>query len=273
MSEIATVGVLKDVLIWGMVALFLGVGVYGFLRWRWEGESWNTDGNVLSRPYDGIDGLVALGLTAFLSMGLFMGDASPPTDASAKAAMTAGTLLQLEMVPVMVCLILLLYMTLYRGLNPAEMFGLRQMTVGSAAIQAAISFILVYLVLLSVMNFLIEVPDKSDQELVNEFKKANSLTFKFVLGFAAVVIAPLTEELMFRGFLYGVTKRFTDRWFAAFFTSLIFAVMHHHLGSLIPLFMLALGLAVVYEITGCLLVTVFMHAMFNAWNLVQLIYQ
>ncbi len=273
MTEIASLGVLKDVFIWGMVALTLGVAAYAFMRWRWEGESWNTDGNVLSRPYDFVDGLVALGLIALYSMGFFLASPDPSGGEAAKAVMTAGTLLTLEMQPILICLLLLIYMTLYRGLNPAEMFGLRQMSTSSAVAQAAISFVLVYVVLILVMNFVVEVPDKSQQDLVNEFKNADNLTFKIVLALAAVIIAPLTEELMFRGFLYGVTKRFTDRWFAAFFTALIFAVMHHHVGSLIPLFLLAVGLAVVYEITGCLLVTVFMHAMFNAWNLAQLINQ
>ena len=89
----------------------------------------------------------------------------------------------------------------------------------------------------------------------------------------AIVTAPLTEELLFRGFLYGVVKRITDRWFAAVFTAMIFALVHLHVGSAPPLFLLGLCLAIAYEQTGCLLVPSFMHAMFNAWNVAMLVYE
>jgi membrane protease YdiL (CAAX protease family) len=55
--------------------------------------------------------------------------------------------------------------------------------------------------------------------------------------------------------------------------SLLFALVHHHVGSLVPLFVLALGLTTAYEATGCLLVPVFMHAIFNGLNILELIFK
>jgi membrane protease YdiL (CAAX protease family) len=46
--------------------------------------------------------------------------------------------------------------------------------------------------------------------------------------------------------------------------SAIFALSHAHLPSLVPLFALAIGLALAYELTGSLLVPIGMHALFNA---------
>ena len=94
--------------------------------------------------------------------------------------------------------------------------------------------------------------------------------FKFLLGAAAVFVAPVAEEVIFRGFLYGVTKRFSDRWFATLFTSLFFACVHRHVGSVVPLFTLAIGFSMAYEATGCLMVPMAMHAMFNGINLLLL---
>ena len=54
--------------------------------------------------------------------------------------------------------------------------------------------------------------------------------------------------------------------FAAIFTSLIFACVHRYVGGLVPLFVLSMGFAVAYEMTGCLLVPIIMHAFFNAWQ-------
>ena len=48
--------------------------------------------------------------------------------------------------------------------------------------------------------------------------------------------------------------------------------VHQHVGSLFPLFLLAIGLAVAYEATGCLLVPIFMHATFNGISLLAMWY-
>ncbi len=90
------------------------------------------------------------------------------------------------------------------------------------------------------------------------------------MGVSAVIVAPVVEETLFRGFIYAVTKRLTDRWFSACFTSLMFALVHHHVGSIVPLFVLAMGFTLAYEASGCLLVPIFMHALFNAFNLALL---
>ena len=61
-----------------------------------------------------------------------------------------------------------------------------------------------------------------------------------VIVVAAVIIAPLAEEIMFRGFIYGVLKRYTDAPFAAIISGLFFAIIHMHIGSLVPLWVLAM---------------------------------
>lgn len=95
------------------------------------------------------------------------------------------------------------------------------------------------------------------------FKTAGSLPAKIMMGVAAVIVAPLVEEIVFRGFIYGVLKRYTDGWFAAVCSASLFAIVHMHVGTLIPLFVLALGLCAAYERTGSLLVPMGMHAIFN----------
>ena len=107
--------------------------------------------------------------------------------------------------------------------------------------------------------------------MVKAFETSGSVPLRLLMGFAAVIAAPLTEELLFRGLLYGVCKRFTDSWFAALVTSLLFASVHLHVGSFIPLFALALILVAVYEITGSLLVPIVMHALFNGLMLIAML--
>ncbi len=42
---------------------------------------------------------------------------------------------------------------------------------------------------------------------------------KWLLVGTAVLVAPIVEETIFRGFIYGVMKRYTDRWFAMLLSS------------------------------------------------------
>lgn len=92
-----------------------------------------------------------------------------------------------------------------------------------------------------------------------------------MMALAAVVVAPVCEEVMFRGYLYPVAKRFGGAWVGAFASALVFAVAHGGLATLLPLFLFGLLLVWVYEWTGSLWAPVALHFCFNgATVLVQL---
>jgi membrane protease YdiL (CAAX protease family) len=88
----------------------------------------------------------------------------------------------------------------------------------------------------------------------------------------AIVVAPVCEELFFRGFAYPALKQRWGTWAALTTASAAFAVIHLHLPSLGPLFALAVGLGLSYELTGSLLAPITMHALFNATNVAVLLY-
>ena len=88
----------------------------------------------------------------------------------------------------------------------------------------------------------------------------------------AIIVAPVCEELFFRGFAYPALKQRWGIWVALTTVSAAFAVIHLHLPSLGPLFALAIGLGLSYELTGSLLAPITMHALFNAANVAVLLY-
>jgi len=88
----------------------------------------------------------------------------------------------------------------------------------------------------------------------------------------AVIVAPVFEELFFRGFVYPVLKQRWGTWKALATVSAIFAVIHQHVPSMGPLFTLALGLGLAYELTGSLLAPIAVHALFNTMNVAVLLY-
>lgn len=279
MNASATYGVLHDVFLLAGFVLLAGVIVYAVIRSQTD-QAWNFEGNVLTRPYGAPDALVASGVAVFFVwIALQMGEPEKTAIAAPQALSPTLELIAGVSMPMFIGMLLILYMRIYREMNPAEMFGLRNLSPPVALGVAALSTLAVWVVIVVVFNLLKEYafggvwPDESAQKTVETFRKSGSLPYKLLLGMVAVIIAPLTEEVIFRGFFYGVVKRFTDRWFATFFTALFFAAVHQHVGSLFPLFMLAIGLAIAYEATGCLLVPIFMHAIFNGFNIGAMILQ
>jgi membrane protease YdiL (CAAX protease family) len=87
----------------------------------------------------------------------------------------------------------------------------------------------------------------------------------------AGVIAPVIEELFFRGFLYSFLKRFTSVWMAIIVSAGVFAFAHLNLDSVLQLWLLGIVLAVAYEHTGSLLLPMGIHACFNFINAVALL--
>jgi len=90
-----------------------------------------------------------------------------------------------------------------------------------------------------------------------------------VFALAAVVMAPLVEEILFRGILYPLLKHRGYPRLAFWGTSFLFAAIHVHLASFIPLFLFGLILIWIYERTDTLLAPILTHSTFNAIQLVS----
>ena len=113
--------------------------------------------------------------------------------------------------------------------------------------------------------------EAAEQAAVMNIRESSDPVFKALLIFNAVLIAPVVEEIVFRGYFYGVMKRHTSAMFAAFTTAAIFAAAHQNLLALIPLFGLALIFTLFYEASRSLWVPIGMHAAFNATNVILIL--
>ena len=92
--------------------------------------------------------------------------------------------------------------------------------------------------------------------------------FLFWLGLLAVVLAPLVEEMFFRGFFYPALKNKIKMPAAILLSSLLFSLAHFELVGLLPIFALGVLLAWSYEQTGQLMVPILIHALHNGLFLV-----
>lgn len=87
---------------------------------------------------------------------------------------------------------------------------------------------------------------------------------------SAVIFAPICEEFLFRGFFYGVWKRYIGPLAAGAIACLLFAGFHGSISAFAGLFLLAVCLNIAYERTGSLFVPICMHALFNLTSLLVL---
>jgi uncharacterized protein len=109
--------------------------------------------------------------------------------------------------------------------------------------------------------------DLHRQEAIEMFARAGSASVRIALSLTAVIIAPMAEEFIFRGWLYPVLKRFTTGPFAALATALLFGAVHVNFAGLIPLTFFGLLLCWLYERSGSLLTPMLAHSLFNGITL------
>jgi membrane protease YdiL (CAAX protease family) len=99
------------------------------------------------------------------------------------------------------------------------------------------------------------------QKIVNAFPHSGIGVALFVL--VAVIMAPLFEEIVFRGFLFrGLANSWGWAW-GALASSAVFGLAHLQLDVFLPLAALGFALAWAYKQTGSLWTCIAMHGLFN----------
>lgn len=115
------------------------------------------------------------------------------------------------------------------------------------------------------------VPEVAHETLVT-LQQEFSLNLLISIIISAVIMAPLLEELVFRGVLQTTLMHLMKgrRWPAMLITAAVFSAIHAWVvpaQGLLPLFVLGLVFGYLYERTGSLLTPILAHAVFNAMNI------
>ena len=105
---------------------------------------------------------------------------------------------------------------------------------------------------------------KTDLDLLIE----SSLPARFVLAFAAVVTAPLVEEIIYRGVLYAPLERAAGKVIAIFAVSFLFSGVHvfqywNNVAVIVVITLLSFTLTTVRAYTGRILLPFIIHLVFN----------
>jgi len=95
------------------------------------------------------------------------------------------------------------------------------------------------------------------------FHKIANLT-EYLLAFATlIIIAPLAEETLFRGYLYGKLRRYAPVWISILITSVLFGAAHMQWNVGIDTFALSIVLCSLREITGSIWAGILLHMLKN----------
>jgi membrane protease YdiL (CAAX protease family) len=105
---------------------------------------------------------------------------------------------------------------------------------------------------------------ETTQDTVKLLRETTDPQVLGLMAFAAVIAAPLCEEIVFRGYLYPVLKKFSGIGPAALASSLVFAAAHGNLTALLPLLIFGGLLVLLYEKTGSLWAPIAAHFCFNS---------
>lgn len=100
------------------------------------------------------------------------------------------------------------------------------------------------------------------QDVVQEMMDGNA-SQKLILALAAVVMAPIGEEVCFRGFIYNILRQRAGVWSAALATGLLFGAVHASLVQLVPLTIFGIAQCLLYEKSKTLTLPMAVHALFN----------
>lgn len=160
----------------------------------------------------------------------------------------------------------------------AEAFGLRPAGLPQVLAVGVVSAVVVFPVNLGMMylsQLLLEsfsLPAEAQQAVLT-LRASTNLPERIVLGVTAVALAPLVEEMVFRGVLYPSLKQAGYPRLALWLTALIFAATHANLLTFLPLTFFAIILTMLYERTGSLLAPMVTHGCFNLANYVWILWE
>jgi membrane protease YdiL (CAAX protease family) len=117
-------------------------------------------------------------------------------------------------------------------------------------------------------SWMLENAMEDDSNAFYQQLEALSKGHLFAVVLSTVIIAPLTEELMFRGVIQGIAKNWTNsKHWAVWISAILFAAIHFHVAGFLPRMLLGalMGYFVLYS--GSIWTAVFMHLSFNAFSL------
>lgn len=108
------------------------------------------------------------------------------------------------------------------------------------------------------------------QAITQEAQNCTWWTF-IVIVFSSLILAPLAEEMLFRGVLFNAFQKLLGKHGAMIGVSLLFALLHWNMLAFFSLFLMGIMLQKAVEQTGTLRTAVWMHLLNNLVSVIYLL--
>ena len=143
--------------------------------------------------------------------------------------------------------------------------GLRGLPTWTDVLLAPIGFIVVMVLATMLSAIMVAIMPDVDWEQAQEVGFNNLYnTADFILAFVClVVLAPICEEIIFRGWLYGKLRMRLSAVPAILIVSVLFGVMHGQWNVGVTVFAMSVGMCVMRELTGTVWSGVLLHMIKN----------
>jgi len=156
----------------------------------------------------------------------------------------------------------------FRGLVTAfglDHYALRSVWRPALAMIAAYVFVVLYSILAESLGIgILEPRSTVPTEILRYGSTTAAASAMIVIG------APVSEEFLFRGFMFGGLLRW-GFWPAAALSSLLFTLLHFDPGSVIPFFCIGLAMCWLFRSRGTLWDSMIFHCLFNSTSLIILL--
>ena len=296
MTETLKLKILFEISTLCLIGTLIGLAVFWFLNWNYQRQHQvdrpSLEGNkpTLIKPYmkiDGFDLVVVMGIILFFYANQVLAYYDSSTELNQQVVENSENkdpssiglvdILFSNIIFLIVGAVIFALASFSRGRKPKHVFGLRKRSQKYIIIITMAGMFVAYISVFIgsiISNFLLSTgePKKEDlQEIVQTLMTNDDISLKIAIALSAIIFAPLIEEVIFRGYLYPVIKRFSHPIFSCVITSLLFAVIHSNLEGLMPLFLLAIVLTIFYEISKSIWVPILMHACFNGVNTISIL--
>ena len=87
---------------------------------------------------------------------------------------------------------------------------------------------------------------------------------EYILAFISlVIVAPIAEEVLFRGYLFGKLRKYAPLWLSILVTSALFGLIHFQWNVGIDVFVLSIVLCILRVVSGSLWPSIMLHMLKN----------
>lgn len=211
------------------------------------------------------EAVLAAGLISFLVINTLASFSRSPVELSSRD-------LVLNLLFTVILVLFIAAFVRIRGLDIISLGGFGKMSFLRAASTGLVLLIAAYPLIILADGIVQRVfgGGSSKQGIVDLFNGSQTLHQRILIITLAVAVAPVCEEFIFRFFIYGVLRRYLGAAVGLILNALLFALVHAHLPSFAPLFVLGSCFTLAYEWSGSILVSMTMHALFNSITLLFL---